>query len=102
MSLANRAILSHPKGARAEGNAHWYSVMLVEDQGAQLKRCNGKVPFDRDPGASLADLIEHEGNIAARPSSVGLAVADFDAGESELAHRHSGQARCALCQGRRQ
>ena len=81
MSLANRAILSHPKGARAEGNA-LVLRMLVEDQGAQLKRCNGKVPFDRDPGASLADLIEHEGNIAARPSSVGLAVADFDAGES--------------------
>ena len=82
MSLANRAILSHPKGARAEGEA-WVIRMLVEDYEAQLKRANGKESFDHDPGGSLPDLIEHEGAITGRPSSVGLAVADFDAGESD-------------------
>ena len=82
MNLANRAILSHSKPARAEGDA-LVIRMLVEDHGAQLKRCNGKVPFDRDPGAPLPDLINHQGNIAGRPSSVGLACADFDAGKSD-------------------
>ena len=81
MSLANRAIFSYPKGTRAEADALVLRI-LVEDYDAQLKRCNGKVPFDRDPGASLADLIDHQDNIAARPSSMGLAAADFDAGES--------------------
>ena len=82
MNLADRAILAHPKGTRAEGNA-LVLRMLVEEKGAQLKRANGKKPFDRDPGASLADLIDHQGNIAARPSSMGLAGADFDFGKSD-------------------
>ena len=81
MSLANRAIFSYPKGTRAEADALVLRI-LVEDYDAQLKRCNGKEPFDHDPGASLADLIDHQDNIAARPSSMGLAAADFDAGES--------------------
>ena len=82
MNLAYRAILSHPKGTWAEGAALVLRI-LVEDHRAQLKRCNGKVPFDRDPGASLHDLINHQGNIAARPSSMGLAGVDFDAGKSD-------------------
>ncbi|MCY3780038.1 MAG: helix-turn-helix domain-containing protein [Chloroflexi bacterium] len=80
MSLADRAIASHGKPTRADGLA-WILGDLIE-RGGQFKRCNGKEPFDRDPGATLDQLVEHDGNIAIRPSSLHIICVDFDKGKS--------------------
>ena len=79
MSLVDRAILSRLKPNRAE--KQYAKLAWLIECGGKFKRCKGKKPFDRDPGATLDQLADHKDNIAFRPSSLGLGCLDFDAGK---------------------